>query len=162
MLKGECDEYSAIFRKNLGWDFGFLIFEHFGDCSIVLSEEGSDGRDVEFKVSIDWLDRNRVHFSQPRNDVDQELIAHMTSCQSAQCAEAMKRAGMLYCFLVEGELSEHLILGLIDKGEYRESDFSVIFSRKNGDNIVIDELLPFMRWFIDDRNLWEWPEEKKK
>lgn len=158
MSERSCDEYAAGIKRAAGWVFGHLFNYYFGDGTIVLVGEGTDGTDVELAITSAWLDANHCNNFGMDRGASSEFIAHNEKCQSLQCIQAGERLRAIGPFFGEGKLPGGAAVAIVSVLEGKSRNCRTVLRRENGFGNSIDEIKPFMEWFIGDMEFWLWPD----
>jgi len=160
-MKGKsCEDYSALVKRAAGYVYGTLMNHYLGNGSIVLVGEGPEGIDLKFAATDRWLETNQpANFGVTKEDSD-EFTAHVEGCQSQKCREAYQRLRKVTPLFSTGRLLEKngegiALMSVFQGRGYRDE---LRLKRENGCGDIIDEIKPFLEWYVDDKDFWKWPE----
>ncbi len=154
----DCKTCSDAIKRIAGWVFADMLHFYFGDTALVFLKEGPGGTDIKFAATKRFVVANSVlNFGMTQDEAD-EFLAHVESCSSPECVEAAKRIKTIDSFFEEGKIPGGAPLALISVFQSRMERDVCGISRDNGFGEAIDQILPFIMWFIEDRDFWKWPE----
>lgn len=156
MKNKECARFWKIIRRMTGWTFADIFYHYFGNSSLILSGEGSNGEDLEFSINENWLKENHLlNFANREETL--RAYKHVKNCSNAKCKEAKRRMDMIITILNKG-LPEAVALVSVLYGKVFGKGRCLI-GREDGFGGSIDQVKPFFLWFIDEKEFWEWPKE---
>ena len=149
-----CEKSAAAIKRASGWTFADLFNHYFGDGTVVFVGEGTDGADIAFAATSNWLKANHCQNFDITPEIGREMHKHVERCQCPDCSQAKERMSALLPLLKSGLPTG---VALASVFESKGCGSCVRFSRKNGFGEAIDTLVPFFKWFTDDRDFWVWP-----
>lgn len=158
MNERNCEDYANGAKRSAGWTFGHMFNFYFGNSTLVLVGEGPDGSNVSFSATDVWLEANHATNFGLSREMAQEFFNHVNYCKADQCAQAKEMVNAIYPFLAEGKLPGSAAIAIVSAVEGKGYRDRTVLSRENGFGEAIDEILPFIKWFTDDKDFWVWPE----
>lgn len=161
-MERTCEKYSAGVKRATGWLFAHMFNFYFGEGTVVFIGEGKGGKDINFFITGSWLDANHANNFGMTNDLAHEFHSHIESCQDPSCAEAKKRLKDFTPFFKEGKIPGGEALAIVSACEGKHRGSKVGISRKKGFGSALDEIMPFISWFTEEKEFWVWPEQKNE
>jgi hypothetical protein len=149
-----CRDQAAIIKRIAGWITASVFHHYFGEGSLVLLKEGSQGEDLEFYFTDRWMEENQI--TNYATEVEADLaLSHVYGCDSPICKETKVRfeiAGTMFKRGIPDGMAIASVVHLKGRGAKCE------IGRENGFGPEIDRIKPQLMWFIDDRDFWKWPD----
>jgi hypothetical protein len=159
MAERTCEDYSKIGKVCTGVAYARVQNYFFGDDSIVLVGEGSDGEDLSFAATERWGKANSpgTRFGLSLGGLI-KISEHFSGCDYDLCKDVANRFEMVKPYLPGGgKMLGGDSLILISAFHGKMGDSPCLLSRESGAGDSIDELKPFFEWF-EERGLWVWPD----
>lgn len=154
MLERSCDEHAVAIKRIAGWVFCHMFNFYFGESLVIFAGEGTGGEDITFSVSHEWLLVNQSSNFKVSYEIAMKSMAHTENCKSDQCVEAEKRLGAINPFFENGKLPGGSALIVVSCCQGKSVNDKVYISRENGFGEVIDEIMPFIKWIVDEKDFW--------
>jgi hypothetical protein len=153
-----CNEARKAVKQVIGWNFFNVLFACFGNISITLKGEAANGGDLEFAVSREWVDANRLHppDSQEGYDKLSRDIQFVSNCKCEECTKTRQMISLVAPYCKQGKSRK------IPGGDalLMISQFSpggIATSRSDAPDLV-DEFKPFLEMLANEPDLWKQPE----
>ena len=154
MLEKTCDGHAVVIKRIAGWVFCHMFNFYFGEGTVIFVEEGASGEDIAFSVSSEWLLANQSSNFKLSHEIVLKSMDHTENCKSDQCVEAKKRLEAINLFFESKKLPGGNALILVSACQGKRANDKVYISRKNGFGKAIDEIMPFIKWIVDEKDFW--------
>lgn len=155
-----CEEYANGVKRAAGWAFCSLFNHYFGEGSVILECEPTNEKSIRFFVTEKWLEVNHAGQFGFSTDLAAEFMQHVKQCHLPGCSEARKRLAAIHPFFQKGKLPGGEAIALVSACEGKRLSDAVTLIRKNGFGKTIDEIMPFIEWFLKEPDFWVWPDKE--
>ncbi len=157
-MERTCEKYSVVIKRAAGWAFAHMFNFYFGEGTVVFIGEGKNGEDIDFFITFSWLDANHVGKLGITSNLAMKFHDHVESCQNPSCVEAKERLKNIDLFFKKGKLPGGEVLAIVSACEGKHRGSRVEINRRSGFGSALDEIMPFIKWFTDEKEFWIWPE----
>jgi hypothetical protein len=154
-----CDNYSRLFRRSLGFTYASFQNHFMGRDPIILSDAYSDGEDLRFSAPWEFVEENHLSGTYGLTEDDaSEAYTHVSSCEGDVCREALELLHLISGFIGKEDtpLSGVLLASVFHP---RDGSQPLVLTRDNGFEEPIILLRPVFRMYRDRRDDFVWPGE---
>lgn len=153
-----CDNYAMLGRCSAGFAYAHFQNHVIGADPVVLTAAGHGGKDLSFAATWEFIEENHLagRFGVVPED-SRELDAHISTCKSPQCVEAMERVRAASRIMSRNTALD----GFLIASQFNPKNGSqpLVLDRARGFGGAIDVLAPVFKGYTDGRSDFVWPGE---
>lgn len=164
-MKDYCKKHVDVMRRVFGWTLGHQLNTMLEGGAIVLGGEGPRGKDIEVRITDEWLEKNHCLEHGVDTDVAHAALDHVGQCGCKKCLAARDFGKKLLPLSKEDDrtfwLNSLLIRLAVEKTGPKKK---FLFTRRMmNPSSEIDNMLEALDMFIGkNRRFWIWPEIEDK
>ncbi len=153
-----CLKHINNIKRISGWVFADMFHFYFGEGTVIFEKESGDAKNIEFTITGKWLEENHATKFGVDSEMVKESYRHVARCLNPECVEQKGRFEAINEHFTTGRLPGGPQIILVSACQDKRRGARVTLSRRKGFGESIDEILPFIKWFIDKPDFWIWPD----